>query len=83
MCKPAQRLLLGPQQTVSLQAPVRMNLYWMEDKQMVMSKDGRRGYTVFDKVAVRICVEETFGHRRHLQLMLVDPSTLPVSEQMS
>ncbi|DBA70092.1 TPA: hypothetical protein ACH3X2_012255 [Trebouxia sp. C0005] len=54
-----------------------------EDKQMVMSKDGRRSYTVFDKAAVRISVEETFGHRRHLQLMLVDRSTLPVSEQMS
>ena len=54
-----------------------------EDKQMVVSKDGRRSYTVFDKAAVRISVEETFGHRRHLQLMLVDRSTLPVSEQMS
>lgn len=54
-----------------------------EDKQMVVSKDGRRSYTVFDKAAVRISVEETFGHRRHLQLMLVDRSELPASEQMS
>ena len=54
-----------------------------EDKQMVTSKDGRRSYTVFDKAAVRISVEETFGHRRHLQLMLVDRSELPVTEQMS
>ena len=36
-----------------------------EDKQMVTSKDGRRSYTVFDKAAVKISVEETFGHRRH------------------
>ena len=54
-----------------------------EDKQMVTSKDGRRSYTVFDKAAVRISVEETFGHRRHLQLMLVDRNELPVTEQMS
>ena len=54
-----------------------------EDKQMVTSKDGRRSYTVFDKAAVKISVEETFGHRRHLQLMLVDRSELPVTEQMS
>lgn len=54
-----------------------------EEKQMVMSKDGRRSYTVFDKAAVRISVEETFGHRRHLQLTLVDRSELPVNEQMS
>ena len=50
---------------------------------MVTSKDGQRSYTVFDKAAVRISVEETFGHRRHLQLMLVDRNELPVSEQMS
>ena len=54
-----------------------------EDKQMVTSKDGRRSYTVFDKAAVKISVEETFGHRRHLQLLLVDRSELPVTEQMS
>lgn len=54
-----------------------------EDKQTVVSKDGHRSYTVFDKAAVRISVEETFGHRRHLQLTLVDRSELPVSEQMS
>ena len=54
-----------------------------EDKQMVVSKDGQRSYTVFDKAAVKISVEETFGHRRHLQLKLVDRSELPPSEQMS
>lgn len=54
-----------------------------EDKQMVTSKDGRRSYTVFDKAAVKISVEETFGHRRHLKLLLVDRSELPVTEQMS
>ena len=54
-----------------------------EDKQMVTSKDGSRCYTVFDKAAVKISVEETFAHRRHLQLTLVDRSELPASEQMS
>ncbi|KAL3151102.1 hypothetical protein ABBQ38_012969 [Trebouxia sp. C0009 RCD-2024] len=54
-----------------------------EDKQMVTSKDGQRSYTVFDKAAVKISVEETFGHRRHLKLLLVDRSELPVTEQMS
>ena len=54
-----------------------------EDKQTIVSQDGGRSYTVFDKAAVRITVEETFGHRRHLQLTLVDRSELPVSEQMS
>ena len=54
-----------------------------EDKQMVVSQDGQRSYTVFDKAAVKISVEETFGHRRHLQLTLVDRSELPASEQMS
>ena len=54
-----------------------------EDKQMIQSHDGQRSYTVFDKAAVKITVEETFGHRRHLQLSLVDRDELPVSEQMS
>lgn len=54
-----------------------------EDKQMILSRDGRRSYTVFDKAAVKISVEETFGHRRHLQLSLVERNELPVSEQMS
>ena len=54
-----------------------------EDKQMILSRDGRRSYTVFDKAAVKISVEETFGHRRHLQLSLVERSELPPGEQMS
>lgn len=54
-----------------------------EEKQMILSRDGRRSYTVFDKTAVKISVEETFGHRRHLQLSLVERSELPISEQMS
>ena len=54
-----------------------------EEKQTIVSQEGGRSYTVFDKAAVRITVEETFGHRRHLQLTLVDRSELPASEQMS
>ena len=54
-----------------------------EDKQMILSRDGQRSYTVFDKAAVKISVEETFGHRRHLQLSLVERDELPISEQMS
>eukprot|EP00891_Asterochloris_glomerata_P009424 jgi/Astpho2/9424/Aster-01685 len=53
-----------------------------EDKQQVTSKDGRLQFTIFDKAAVRICIEETFGHRRQLQLSLVDRSSLPASELM-
>ena len=53
-----------------------------EDKQQVTSKDGRLQFTIFDKAAVRICIEETFGHRRQLQLSLVDRSDLPASELM-
>ena len=47
---------------------------------MVTSTDGRTSYTVFDKAAVKISVEETFGH---LHLMLVDCCVLPVTEHTS
>ncbi len=54
-----------------------------EAKQTVSSKDGRTRYTVFDKVAVRISVEETAGRRQTLVLALVPRTQLPASEQMS
>lgn len=58
------------------------NYVYDEEKQTVRSKDGGTHYTVFDKCAVRICVEETHGNRRHLVLRLVPRSELPASEQM-
>ena len=76
MCEPAQQLLTGAQQTASRQAQVRMKFVLDEDKQIVVSKNGRRSYTVFGKAAVMISVEETSGHRRQLRLMLVDHGTL-------
>ncbi|KAI3428619.1 hypothetical protein D9Q98_007442 [Chlorella vulgaris] len=54
-----------------------------EEKQTVRSKDGGAHYTVFDKCAVRICVEEATGNRRQLVLRLVPRGELPASEQMN
>ncbi len=39
-------------------------------------------FTVFDKCAVRITVEETVGHRRQLVLALVPREQLPQAEVM-
>ncbi len=54
-----------------------------EAKQTVSSRDGRARYTVFDKAAVRISVEETAGRRQQLVLALVPRTDLPATEQMS
>jgi exosome complex exonuclease DIS3/RRP44 len=54
-----------------------------EAKQTVTSRDGRVRYTVFDKAAARISVEETAGHRRRLVLSLVPREELPEAEYMS
>lgn len=48
--------------------------------QTVRSKDGATAYTVFDKCAVRIAVEEGAAGRRSLVLRLVPRSELPESE---
>ncbi len=53
-----------------------------EERQTVRSKDGRVAYTVFDKCAVRIKVEEGEGRRRQLVLALVDRAELPERELM-
>ncbi|KAL4428262.1 hypothetical protein ABPG75_002351 [Micractinium tetrahymenae] len=58
------------------------NFVYDEEKQTVRSKDGSTHYTVFDKCAVRITVEEAQGNRRQLVLRLVPRSELPASEQM-
>lgn len=42
----------------------------LQGKQSVAAVDGSVEYTVFDKVAVHIRVEETTGGRRHLALSL-------------
>lgn len=52
-----------------------------EEKQTVVSKDGSRRFTVFDKAAVRISVVEGTGRRRQLLLQLVERALLPASEQ--
>lgn len=53
-----------------------------EEQQTVRSRDGATRYTVFDKCAVRICVEEAAGNRRQLVLRLVPRSELAAAEQM-
>ncbi|KAL4433106.1 hypothetical protein ABPG77_006533 [Micractinium sp. CCAP 211/92] len=58
------------------------NFIYDEEKQTVRSKDGSTHYTVFDKCAVRITVEEAQGNRRQLVLRLVPRSELPAAEQM-
>lgn len=58
------------------------NFVYDEEKQTVRSKDGSTHYTVFDKCAVRITVEEAQGNRRQLVLRLVPRSELPAAEQM-
>ena len=50
--------------------------------QTVTAADGSAKYTVFDTCAVRISVEEGFGHRRHLQLQLVPRGLLTDSEMV-
>eukprot|EP00873_Tetraselmis_striata_P021093 jgi/Tetstr1/441357/TSEL_029608.t1 len=51
-----------------------------EKAQSVTSKDGNQKYTLFDKVAVVIKVEETTGRRRQLRLDLASWDDLPESE---
>jgi exosome complex exonuclease DIS3/RRP44 len=53
-----------------------------EERQTVAAADGSLRYAVFDKVGVRIRVEEGAGRRRQLVLALVPRSTLPPSELM-
>ncbi|KAK9823835.1 hypothetical protein WJX72_005833 [[Myrmecia] bisecta] len=75
-----------PKQPVSAaaagSAPPESEYILDEEKQTVTSPDGKVCYTIFDKAAVRIAVEETHGQRRHLVLTLVDRNELPESEQM-
>ena len=44
-------------------------------------RDGSVKYTVFDKCAVSICVEEGVGHRRMLVLQLVPRGRLTEAER--
>jgi exosome complex exonuclease DIS3/RRP44 len=53
-----------------------------EERQVVSSADGRLRFTIFDKCAVRIVVEEGAGHRRQLVLSLVPREQLPATEIM-
>ena len=53
-----------------------------EAKQTVTAQDGSARYTVFDKAAVRINVEETVSRRQHLKLALVPRTELTEAEQM-
>ncbi|GLC34112.1 hypothetical protein PLESTB_000838700 [Pleodorina starrii] len=53
-----------------------------EEAQTVTSADGSVRFALFDKCAVRICVEEGEAHRRSLVLSLVDRGELPESERM-
>ncbi|KAG2423316.1 hypothetical protein HXX76_015463 [Chlamydomonas incerta] len=53
-----------------------------EEAQTVTAADGSVRYSVFDKCAVRIAVEEGVAHRRSLVLTLVDRAELPDSERV-
>jgi hypothetical protein len=49
----------------------------------VSSRDGRVAYCLFDKCAVEIKVEETFGQRRQLVLSLVGRDRLAMAEAVA
>lgn len=51
-----------------------------EERQTVRTADGSQVYSLFDKCAVSIHVEETTGHRQTLVLELVPREQLPASE---
>lgn len=53
-----------------------------EEKQCVVAVDGSSRYTVFDKCAVKIVVEEGQAHRRQLVVSLVNRDELPEAEKM-
>lgn len=50
------------------------SLVFNEEKQNVLRPDGTIVFTIFGSVQIKASVEETQGHRRHLQLTLVDES---------
>ncbi len=50
------------------------------ERQRVSSRDGSMSYSIFDKCAVEIKVEETFGQRRQLVLTLVGRDKLMEAE---
>lgn len=80
--KEQQRQQVGVSSSGQAGANVAADEYTLdEDKQTVVSKDGSRRFTVFDKAAVQISVVEGTGRRRQLLLQLVDRSLLPASEQ--
>lgn len=54
-----------------------------EEKQTVVSADGSIRFSVFDKCAVRIAVEEGASHRRSLKLTLVPRDELPASDRVA
>lgn len=54
-----------------------------EERQTVASADGSVRFSIFDKCAVRIAVEEGAGRRRQLVLALVPRALLPESERMA
>eukprot|EP00775_Hariotina_reticulata_P011972 gene11972-12115_t len=53
-----------------------------EEKQTVVSADGRTSFTVFDKCAVRISVEEGASHRRSLALALLPRDDLDPADRV-
>ena len=50
------------------------------ERQRVSSRDGSICYSLYDKCAVEIKVEETFGHRRQLVLTLVGREQLAAAQ---
>ena len=53
------------------------------ERQRVTSRDGTMSYSIFDKCAVEIRVEETFGQRRQLVLSLVGRDKLMEAEAVA
>ena len=49
-------------------------LTFNEEKQVVNSQTGSVVFTIFDALQVRATVEEGSGHRRNLELTVIDPS---------
>ncbi|KAF5828225.1 hypothetical protein DUNSADRAFT_18006 [Dunaliella salina] len=72
----------GPSSSSNNKAVAESAFVLDEKKQTVVSRDGSVRYRVFDPCAVRIHVEEGYGHRRQLVLELISREQLQEAEQM-
>ena len=74
---------LSPLQCLAAQSCLRRMHWGTCPEPLQLATCGRSAHRRGVQVAVRISIEEGYGHRRHMVLELVDRSELPASEEMA